>query len=59
MLDPQVIVNLLSELGVRVDLVKHGNWFGERFKCAARPFPERLGVIVDQRWRRERVPTAK
>ena len=25
MLDPQVVVNLLPELGVGVDLVKHGN----------------------------------
>src|SRR5258707_445608 len=26
MLDPQVVVNLLPELGVGVDLVRHGNW---------------------------------
>ena len=26
MLDPEVVVNLLLELGVCVDLVKHGNW---------------------------------
>ena len=26
MLDPQIVVNLLLELGVCVDLVKHGNW---------------------------------
>ena len=26
MLDPQVVVNLLPELGVGVDLVKHGNY---------------------------------
>jgi hypothetical protein len=36
MLDPQVVVNLLLELGVGVDLVIHGNWPGERFKCGAR-----------------------
>lgn len=29
MLAPQVIVNLLLELGVRVDLVRHGNWLVE------------------------------
>ena len=29
MLDPQIVVNLLPELGVGVDLVKHGNWFGK------------------------------
>ncbi len=27
MLDSQVVVNLLPKLGVRVDLVRHGNWF--------------------------------
>jgi hypothetical protein len=48
MLDSQIIVNLLLELGVGVDLVKHDNSPGERFKCAARPFPERLGGIVDR-----------
>jgi hypothetical protein len=26
MLDPQIVVNLLPELGVGVDLVRHGNW---------------------------------
>src|SRR6266403_2248900 len=26
MLDPQVVVDLLPELGVGVDLVRHGNW---------------------------------
>jgi hypothetical protein len=40
MLDPQVVVNLLPEFGVSVDLVKHGNWFGERFKCAAGRLPQ-------------------
>ena len=41
MLDPQVVVNLLLELGISVDLVIHGNWLGERFKCAARGFSQR------------------
>jgi hypothetical protein len=36
MLDPQVVVNLLLELGVGVDLVRHHHWIGERFKCDAR-----------------------
>src|SRR6267378_4478749 len=49
MLDPQVVVNLLLELGVGVDLVIHGNWLGERFKCGARWFPQRA------RWNRRRV----
>ena len=33
MLDPEVVVNLLPQLGVSVDLVRHGHWLGERFKC--------------------------
>ncbi|PYJ88332.1 MAG: hypothetical protein DME71_13325 [Verrucomicrobia bacterium] len=36
MLDPQIVVNLLLELGVGVDLMKHGYWLGERFKCGER-----------------------
>jgi hypothetical protein len=41
MLNPQIIVNLLLELGVGVDLVKHGYWPGERFKCGAGWFRQR------------------
>ena len=26
MLDPQIVMNLLLEFGVRVDLMRHGNW---------------------------------
>ena len=26
MLDPQIVVNLLLEFGVRMDLMRHGNW---------------------------------
>jgi hypothetical protein len=29
MLDPQIVVNLLQELGIGVDLVRHGHWLGE------------------------------
>ena len=32
MLDTEVVVNLLPELGVGVDLVGHGDWLGERFR---------------------------
>jgi hypothetical protein len=32
MLDPEVVVNLLPELGVSVDLVRQGRWLGETFK---------------------------
>jgi hypothetical protein len=35
MLDPQVVVNLLPKLGVGVDLVRRGHWFGERFRYDA------------------------
>jgi hypothetical protein len=38
MLDPQVVVNLLLELGVGLDLVRHGNWLGETFKYGAGRF---------------------
>ena len=33
LIDPQVLVNLLPELGVGVDLVSHDHWHGETFKC--------------------------
>jgi hypothetical protein len=39
MLDPQIVVNLLLELGVGVDLMIHGYCPGERFKCDAGKFP--------------------
>jgi hypothetical protein len=35
MLDPQIVVNLLPELGIGVDLVRRGTWLG-RFKYGAR-----------------------
>ena len=35
MLDWKVVVNLLPELAVGMDLVRHGNWPGERFMCEA------------------------
>jgi hypothetical protein len=50
MLDPKVLVNLLSELGEGVYLVRHGNWLGEHSNVA-RP--------VDQVWRSERAPSPK
>jgi len=36
MLDPEVVVNLLPKLGVRVDFVRRGHWFTERFSHGAR-----------------------
>ena len=38
MLDPQVVVNLLQELGVGVDLVRHGHWLGETNEVHKRLF---------------------
>ena len=38
MLDSQVLVNLLQELGVGVDLVRHRHWLGKRFTCDAGRF---------------------
>ena len=33
MLESQVAVNLLQELGIGADFLRHGHWLGERFKC--------------------------
>src|SRR5204863_9708855 len=38
MLDPQVVVNLLPELGIGVDLVRPGYWLGEINEFHKRPF---------------------
>jgi hypothetical protein len=38
MLDPQIVVNLLLELGVGVDLVRHDYWLGETNEFHKRPF---------------------
>ena len=38
MLDPEVVVNLLPELGVGVDLVRHSHWLGETNEFHKRPF---------------------
>ena len=38
MLDPQVVVNLLPKLGVGVDLVRNGHWFGEINEFHKPPF---------------------
>jgi hypothetical protein len=35
MLDPEIVTDLLPELAVGVDLVRHCDWPGERFKCGA------------------------
>ena len=36
MLDPQIVVNLLLEFGVRVDLMRHGNWPRQKIQVRAR-----------------------
>ena len=38
MLEPQIVVNLLPELCVGVNFVRHGTWLGERFRCGAGRF---------------------
>ncbi len=38
MLDSQVVVNLLPELGVGVDLVRHGHWLGATNEFHEQPF---------------------
>jgi hypothetical protein len=45
MLDPEIVVNLLPELGVGVDLMRRGRWPGERFMGGAGWFV-RLGPSV-------------
>ena len=45
MLDPEVVVNLLPELGVGVDLIMRIRWPGERFIGVAGPFVQ-LGTSV-------------
>ena len=39
MLNPQVVVNLLPELGVGMDLVRHGHCLGERFQVCRGTLP--------------------
>jgi hypothetical protein len=38
MLDPQIVVNLLLELGVRMDFVRHGHWLGATNEFHEPPF---------------------
>ena len=33
MLPPEVVVNLLPKLRIRMDLVRHGRWLGGVFNC--------------------------
>jgi len=35
MLDPEVVVNLLPKLGVRVDFVRYSHWLGDFTQSAA------------------------
>jgi len=45
MLDPEILVNLLPELRVRVDLERRGHWLAERFGYGSGPFIQ-LGSSV-------------
>jgi hypothetical protein len=38
MLEPQIVVNLLPELGVGVNFVRRGTLLGERFRCGGGRF---------------------
>jgi hypothetical protein len=38
MLDPKIVVNLLSKLGVGVDLMRSRRRLGDRFRCSAGQF---------------------
>src|SRR6266487_300019 len=55
MLDPQIVVNLLLELGVGVDLMIHRYCSGERFKCDAGQFRQK----ARQNRRRALAPSAR
>jgi hypothetical protein len=55
---PEVVVNLFPELGVGMNLVRHGIGGGKRFMCGAEHFLQSLGGMVDQRCRREQAPIA-
>ena len=46
MLNPQVVVNLLLELGVGVDLVRHGNWLIWHVHLASPPLSRLLSSGV-------------
>jgi len=59
MLEPQVVVNLSTKLGVRMDLVKHGYSLLEGFRDAAGGFLRSLDGMFDQRWRRDYARAAK
>jgi hypothetical protein len=50
MLDPQIVVNLLLELGVSVDLVIHGDCLVKDLSVARDGADQGLGGIVDGRW---------
>src|SRR5205807_10361529 len=46
MLDPQIVVNLLLELGVGVDLVRHGNWLTWSVHVSSLPLSRLPSVAV-------------
>ena len=54
MLDPQVVVNLLLELGVGVDLIYMAIVLVKDSRVTRDSSDKGLGKIADQRWRRER-----
>ena len=57
MLDPQIVVNLLQELDVGVDLVRHDHWLGEINEFHKRlylrltaPIRAERGIILTRRF---------
>ena len=52
MLDPQAVMNLLLELGVSVDLVRHRNRLVKDSSPPRDGFHERLGRVIEEPWRR-------
>jgi hypothetical protein len=46
MLNPQIVVNLLPELGVGVDLVRHGNWLIWNVHLSSPPLSRCLQVAL-------------
>ena len=44
MLDSQIVVNLLLEFGVRVDLMRHGNWPWLKDSSACERYPTKCSA---------------
>src|SRR6202040_75609 len=57
MLDPQIVVNLLLEFGVRVDLMRHGNWPRSEIQGRRERYPTKGSArLADEHRCRKRPP---